>query len=196
MKKQLILASFLMITGCAIDTGVIPLNNHTFTITKQAATGFTGIDVVKQGVLQEATKYCANLHKTLKIITSQQTQPPYIAGNFPRADMTFSCESNQAENTTAPNVSHNKNINCNTDTDCLIGFNCRFQSNSFGNVCKPTESKYSDELTSETAKETQKPLSSSKPINLENFKAQCKELGFKVGTQDFGNCVLELNDAK
>ncbi len=33
-------------------------------------------------------------------------------------------------------------------------------------------------------------------VNLDEFKAQCKELGFKVDTQDFGNCVLELNDAK
>lgn len=190
------MTSFLIITGCAIDTGVIPLNNDTFTITKQAATGFTGIDVVKEGVVQEAKKYCANLNKPLKITTLQQTQPPYIGGNFPRVDMTFSCESNRNEHTTTSNVSHNKNINCNTDTDCPIGLNCRFQPNSFGNVCKPTESKYSDELTSETPQETQKPLSSSKPINLENFKAQCKEIGFKVGTADFGNCVLELNDAK
>jgi hypothetical protein len=97
MKKSITLATFLMITGCAIDTGVVPLNNHTFTITKQAGTGFPGIDGVKEGVLQDATKYCANLHKTLKIITSQETQPPYILGNFPRADMTFSCEANPNE---------------------------------------------------------------------------------------------------
>ena len=32
------------------------------------------------------------------------------------------------------------------------------------------------------------------PIN--RFKEQCMQLGFKAGTQDFGNCVLELNDAK
>lgn len=32
------------------------------------------------------------------------------------------------------------------------------------------------------------------PIN--RFKEQCAQLGFKAGTQDFGNCVLELNDAK
>lgn len=35
-----------------------------------------------------------------------------------------------------------------------------------------------------------------KPLSLEGFKAQCKELGFKKGTQDYGNCVLELNEAK
>ena len=33
-------------------------------------------------------------------------------------------------------------------------------------------------------------------VPLSGFKDQCKELGFKEGTQDFGNCVLELNDSK
>jgi hypothetical protein len=97
MKRIIALSTLLVLTACAIDTGVVPLNNYTFTITKQAGTGFLGIDGVKEGVLQEATKYCANLHKTLKIISSQETQPPYILGNFPRADMTFSCEVNPAE---------------------------------------------------------------------------------------------------
>lgn len=97
MKRIIALSTLLVLTACAIDTGVVPLNNHTFTITKQAGTGFPGIDGVKEGVIQEATKYCANLHKTLKIISSQETQPPYILGNFPRADMKFSCEVNLAE---------------------------------------------------------------------------------------------------
>lgn len=34
------------------------------------------------------------------------------------------------------------------------------------------------------------------PLHLEEFKAQCQDLGFKAGTSDFGNCVLELNDSK
>ena len=33
-------------------------------------------------------------------------------------------------------------------------------------------------------------------VNLDEFKAQCKALGFKAGTQDFGNCVLQLNESK
>ena len=43
---------------------------------------------------------------------------------------------------------------------------------------------------------TNKPIKSSSGVNLEPFKTQCKQLGFKIGTTDFGNCVLELNDAK
>jgi hypothetical protein len=33
---------------------------------------------------------------------------------------------------------------------------------------------------------------SNQSVNLDNFKTQCKELGFKVGTADYGNCVLQL----
>lgn len=36
----------------------------------------------------------------------------------------------------------------------------------------------------------------SPSIDLDVYKSQCKDLGFKVGTPGFGNCVLELNDAK
>ena len=43
---------------------------------------------------------------------------------------------------------------------------------------------------------SQEPISRNQSLNLEGYKAQCNELGFKAGTQDFGNCVLELNDSK
>jgi len=33
-------------------------------------------------------------------------------------------------------------------------------------------------------------------VNLEEFKANCKLLGFKEKTTDFGNCVLQLNEGK
>ena len=33
-------------------------------------------------------------------------------------------------------------------------------------------------------------------VPLNDFKIQCKELGFKEGTTDFGNCVLQLNEGK
>jgi hypothetical protein len=32
--------------------------------------------------------------------------------------------------------------------------------------------------------------------SLDDFKIKCQSLGFKVGSKDFGDCVLELNDIK
>ena len=97
MNKLLIISIYLLLTACAIDTGIISLTDHTFTLSKQAATGFSGIDGVRESVRQEASQFCGNLKKSLKVISSHETQPPYILGNFPKADMTFTCLVNSAE---------------------------------------------------------------------------------------------------
>jgi hypothetical protein len=36
----------------------------------------------------------------------------------------------------------------------------------------------------------------SQGVPLNEFKAQCQTLGFKLGTTEYGNCVLELNETK
>ena len=50
-------------------------------------------------------------------------------------------------------------------------------------------------VSSDSKEEKEMPKKTTS-VNLDEFKAQCKELGFKAGTQDFGNCVLELNEGK
>lgn len=109
----------------------------------------------------------------------------------------FTCESNIYNQPTiytpAPNVSYSKNKSCDTDIDCTSGSHCRFQPNSDINVCRPSGWKSTDAPQESTA--IQPPVI-TKPLSLQEFKTQCKELGFKVGTPDFGDCVLELNDSK
>ena len=36
------------------------------------------------------------------------------------------------------------------------------------------------------------PSAQNQAVNLDNFKAKCKDLGFKEGSKDYGNCVLQL----
>ena len=43
---------------------------------------------------------------------------------------------------------------------------------------------------------TEQPTLQAKPLSLEEFKAQCNELGFKTGTTDYGMCVLQLDRTK
>lgn len=45
-----------------------------------------------------------------------------------------------------------------------------------------------------TCPETQKELVDNLGKNLENAKFQCKDLGFKQGTEKFGECVLKLSE--
>jgi hypothetical protein len=46
------------------------------------------------------------------------------------------------------------------------------------------------------AKEDLQRKKEAQSVPLNEFKAQCQELGFKLGSKEFGNCVLELNEAK
>lgn len=51
-------------------------------------------------------------------------------------------------------------------------------------------------LSALQAKEDLKAEKQKQGVPLDGFKAQCKELGFKDGSTDFGNCVLQLNEDK
>jgi len=46
------------------------------------------------------------------------------------------------------------------------------------------------------AKEDLQRKKEAQGVPLNEFKAQCQSLGFKLGSADYGNCVLELNEAK
>jgi len=46
------------------------------------------------------------------------------------------------------------------------------------------------------AKEDLQRRKESQGVSLNGFKSQCELLGFKLGTAAYGNCVLELNEAK
>ncbi len=77
--------------GCASHSGVIPAGGGELSITKQAATGFSGLGNMKAEVLQEASAYCKKEGKTMSIVNYQETKGPYILGNYPRVDLTFRC---------------------------------------------------------------------------------------------------------
>jgi hypothetical protein len=87
---SLILVCFAALAGgCASNSGVVPLGNNTLMITRQAATGFSGSGSLKAEALQEASKFCAAQGKQLKIVAITEAQPPYILGNFPKAEVIF-----------------------------------------------------------------------------------------------------------
>ena len=93
MKKITIFAVIgLLLSSCATDSGVVQTGNDTFIITKQAATGFSGMGDLKAEALKAAYAQCSKTGRTVKVIDSQESKPPYIFGNFPRIELTFSCE--------------------------------------------------------------------------------------------------------
>ena len=41
--------------------------------------------------LREANQHCASQQKLLKVLKTTEAQPPYIFGNFPKAEVEFMC---------------------------------------------------------------------------------------------------------
>lgn len=91
MKKILMLLLCLGLTGCAINSGVVPMGKNTFKVYRQAPTGFHSAYATKCRTLSEANQFCVDQGKSLKVLLIKEHHPPYILGNFPRAEVQFTC---------------------------------------------------------------------------------------------------------
>ncbi len=91
MNKILIAVLLLSVCACASHTGIVPMGKDTYMIAKQQATGFPGLGNMKAEIIAEGTRYCTSLGKIFQIVSTQETQPPYVLGNYPRAEIQFMC---------------------------------------------------------------------------------------------------------
>ncbi len=64
-------------------------------VSRQAATGFSGSGSLKAEAFQEASQYCLNMGKKLQVVSTHEAAPPYILGNFPKAEVQFMCLNKQ-----------------------------------------------------------------------------------------------------
>tara|TARA_R110002073_G_scaffold266047_2_gene429082 strand:+ start:1618 stop:1902 length:285 start_codon:yes stop_codon:yes gene_type:complete len=85
-----LLIPFLLI-GCASDSGIVSLADGRYLITKQAGTGFPGTGEIKVEALKEAELQCAKYGESPEVIDLKESQPPYLLGNYPTVELTFSC---------------------------------------------------------------------------------------------------------
>jgi hypothetical protein len=81
----------LLLSGCAANSGVAPLGVDTFVVSRQAAAGFSGSGSLKGEALTEAGQYCAGQNKNLLVTNTKEAAPPYVMGNFPKAEVEFMC---------------------------------------------------------------------------------------------------------
>lgn len=79
------------LAGCASNTGIIPIGTDTYMVSRQAATGFSGSGSLKAEAFQEANAYCAGQGKSLQVVSTQEAQPPFVFGNYPKAEVQFMC---------------------------------------------------------------------------------------------------------
>lgn len=62
---------------------------NTYIVTRQAATGFSGAGTLKADAISEASRFCESQGKVLRVVAVTEAQPPYILGNFPKAEVVF-----------------------------------------------------------------------------------------------------------
>ena len=92
MKSFLVATLFAVVAvGCASNSGVVQMGSDTYFISKQAATGFTGLGSLRGEAMQEAYAQCSKSGKAVQVTDTQDSKPPYLLGNFPRVDITFRC---------------------------------------------------------------------------------------------------------
>jgi hypothetical protein len=89
--KVILLVPIILLAGCASNSGVVPIGLDTFMVSRQAATGFTGTGNLKAEAFREANQYCASQNKSLQVVNTSEAKPPYILGNFPKAEVQFMC---------------------------------------------------------------------------------------------------------
>jgi hypothetical protein len=90
MKKN-ILIFVVLATGCAVNSGIVPMGNQTYMVSRQAPSGFHGMGKLKADAMSEAYKQCQKNNKAVDVIEAIDAEPPYIFGNFPKTEIRFKC---------------------------------------------------------------------------------------------------------
>ena len=83
--------SLLLLAGCAYNSGIAPVAPGEYEVSRQAATGFSGMGDLPEEAYREANCFCLKQGKVVQVVNTTQTHPPYIFANFPRVDVRFTC---------------------------------------------------------------------------------------------------------
>ncbi|MGP4988182.1 MULTISPECIES: hypothetical protein [Pseudoalteromonas] len=89
--KYSIISLVIVLAGCAQNSGIIPMGGETYMVSRQAATGFTGMGTLKAEAMREAYTQCQKSQKMVKILETIDAKPPFIFGNFPKTEIRFKC---------------------------------------------------------------------------------------------------------
>jgi S1-C subfamily serine protease len=101
-KTIFIVFLLLLLSSCAVNSGIVQMGNSTYIVTRQAATGFSGLGSLKAEAMKEANAFCQKSGKSLVIIKTTDSEPPYVLGNFPRTEICFKCISIENTSNTVP----------------------------------------------------------------------------------------------
>lgn len=91
MKNLLFVTALLGLAACATQTPVQTFSGDVFTVTRQGATGFSGQSDVRGATMNDARAFCEARRERFELVELVENHPPFILGNFPRAEVRFRC---------------------------------------------------------------------------------------------------------
>ena len=91
MKRILSIACILIVASCASNSGIVPIGKEQFFISKQAATGFTGLGTLKAEAIKEGTQFCNAMKKEFELVSQNNSEGLHVLGNYPFVEITFTC---------------------------------------------------------------------------------------------------------
>lgn len=80
-----------VLVGCASNSGVVAMGSDSYFVSRQAATGFTGMGTLKAEAIGEAGQFCGAKGRSMEMVSENDAQPPFILGNFPKTEIKFRC---------------------------------------------------------------------------------------------------------
>lgn len=91
MNRVRIALGLMVLAGCASTPGVVPIGPDTFMVSRQAASGFSGMSGLMEAAMREGNAYCHAKGLVFQVVNTTQSEPPYIFGKFPKASVQFMC---------------------------------------------------------------------------------------------------------
>jgi hypothetical protein len=121
--KKIIFAFVVFLTGCA-SSGVIPMGQDTFMISKQSSTGFHSAGSVKADIYREGSAYCASQGKEFQPVNDRGVDG--VPGrSFANAEVQFRCLSKGDAELSRPTMKPIANIRINNGVrSCMITLSC------------------------------------------------------------------------
>lgn len=89
----MVIAVLFTMAGCASNSGIVAMGSETYFVSRQAATGFTGMGTLKAEAIGEAGQFCGAKGRSMEMVSENDAKPPYILGNFPKTEIKFRCVS-------------------------------------------------------------------------------------------------------
>ena len=67
------------------------MGSDTYMVSRQAASGFTGMGTLKAEAMKEAYQQCQKTGKSVEVLETIDAKPPCILGDFPKTEIRFKC---------------------------------------------------------------------------------------------------------